>query len=234
MAVLAGRFELVEEPALAASPIVLLGLARLDRPRQHAQELTAQQIGLAGVEAIEGARPDQCLGAAGPHVPGGDALEEVVQALKRALELARLDDRLDGLESNPLDRSQAEVDLALAGDPEIDLPLVDIRQQDLDLHPTAVVDMFNKKLVPLGAVHLRREHGRHELGRVVRLQVSGLKGDQGVSRAMRFVEAVAAEMDDQVEDLGGLVPVQTLLDRSLDELVAALGDIRRLFSSKSP
>ena len=70
MAIVAGRFELVEEAALTAAPIVLLGLARLNRPRQHAQELTAQQIGLAGVEAIERPRPDQRLGAAGADVPG--------------------------------------------------------------------------------------------------------------------------------------------------------------------
>ena len=105
---MAGRFDLVEEPALAAAPIVLLGLPRLDGPGQHAEKLIAQQIGFAGIEAIESPRPDQRLGAAGAHVPGRDPFEEVVQAQERAIQLACLDDRLDGLEPDPLDRSPTQ------------------------------------------------------------------------------------------------------------------------------
>ena len=47
------------------------------------------------------------------------------------------------------------------------------------------------------------------------LQVSGLIGDQGIGRAVRLVEAVAAEMLDQVEDLGGFFAVEPLRMRSL-------------------
>ena len=119
------------------------------------------------------------------------------------------------LTPDPLDRPQAKVDLALAGHPEVDMPLVDIRRQHLDAHPPAVVDMFDEKLVALGAVHLRGEHGGHVLGRIMGLEVSGLISDQGIGRAVRLVEAIAAEILDQVEDLGGLLPIQPPLDRPL-------------------
>ncbi len=89
---------------------------------------------------------------------------------------------------------------------KVELPLVDVRRQHLDPHPPAVVDMFDEELVALGAVHLRGEHGGHELGRIVGLQVGRLIGDQGIGGVMRLVEAVAAEELDQVEDLGGLRP----------------------------
>ena len=102
------------------------------------------------------------------------------------------------------------MDLPLAGDLEVELPLVDVRRQHLDPHPPAVVDVFDEELVPLGAVHLGGEHGGHELGRVVGLEVGRLIGDQGIGGAVRLVEAVAAEVLDQVEDLGRPVPLQAL------------------------
>ena len=97
--------------------------------------------------------------------------------------LPGLDDRLDRLEADPLDRPQAEVDLPLVGDLERRLALVDVRRQDLDPHPPAVVDVLDEELLALGAVHLGGEQGGHELGRVVRLEVGRLVGDQGVGRA---------------------------------------------------
>ena len=54
-------------------------------------------------------------------------------------------------------------------------------------------------------------NGRHELGWIVGFQVSGLKGNQCIGCAVRLVEAVATEMHDQLEYLGGLVAVESLL-----------------------
>ena len=89
-------------------------------PEAGRQELRIDSA--CGIEAIECPGVDQRLDAAGADLLGRDPLEEVVEAQERALLLACLDDRLDGLESDPLDRSQPEVDLPLAGDPEIDCP----------------------------------------------------------------------------------------------------------------
>ena len=107
----------------------------------------------------------------------------------------------------------------------VELPLVDVRRQHLDPHPPAVVDMLDEELVALGAVHLRGEHGGHELGRVVGLQVGRLVGDQGIGGAVRLVEAVAAEeARSGRRSSSAWSSLQPALDRPLDELVAALGD----------
>ena len=72
--------QIVEEPALAAAAVVLLGLARLDRARQDRQELCARR---APRQSNAPARIKR-LGAAAADFAGRDPLEEVVQALERA------------------------------------------------------------------------------------------------------------------------------------------------------
>ena len=47
-------------------------------------------------------------------------------------------------------------------------------------------------------VHLVREDGRHEGKEVVRLEIGGLIRDEGVGRAVGLVEAVLAELEDDV------------------------------------
>ena len=98
------------------------------------------------------------------------------------------------LNPTPLIAAQPEVDLPLAGDPE------NRRCPSLMFGGSTSIPIrrqssicSTKNLSRSGAVHLRGEHGRHELGRVVGLQVGGLIGDQGIGRAVRLVEAVAAE-----------------------------------------
>ena len=128
------------------------------------------------------------------------------------------------LNADPLDRAQAEVDLPFLANPERDSTLVDVRRQHLDAHPPAVVDVLDEELVALGAVHLRGQHRGHVLGGIMSLQIGGLVGHQRIGRAVRLVEAVAAEIFDQVEDLQRLLSIQPALDGPLDELVTALGD----------
>src|SRR3546814_1148351 len=57
--------------------------------------------------------------------------------------------------------------------------------------------------------------GGEELDRVVGLEVGGLVGDQCVARGVRLVEAVAGELVDQVEDIGGALLVDALGHRAL-------------------
>ena len=191
-----GRLQIVEQPALAAAAVVLLGLPCLDGARQDRQKLRPP-----GPQAIEGPRPDQRFRAAATHITRRDPLEELVQTVERTSLLAGLHDRLDRLDPNPLDRAQPEVDLPLVAHPECHPTLVDVGRVHLDSHPSAILDMFNKELIPLGAVHLRGQHGRHVFGRVVGFQVGGLVRHHRVGRGVGLVEAVAAEVDDQIEDL---------------------------------
>ena len=65
---------------------------------------------------------------------------------------------------------------------------------------------------------------RHKLDLIMRLQVGGHVGDQGVSGRMRFVETVARELLDQPEQFGSLLLRHALGVGALDELLAELGD----------
>jgi hypothetical protein len=56
-------------------------------------------------------------------------------------------------------------------------------------------------LLEVAAGDVAGEQGGHELGGIVRLQVGGLPGQQGVGRGMALVEAVAGELLDQREHL---------------------------------
>ena len=69
-----------KKPALAAAAIVLLGLSRLDRARQHAEKLVAQQIGLAGSRQSKAPARIKVSTQPAPDVPGRDPFEEVVEA----------------------------------------------------------------------------------------------------------------------------------------------------------
>ena len=218
-----GRGEHLEEAALAALAVLLRGLPGLRGAGRTASHWLRRAPRWSNAPALISASTQAWL-----TVPCGDALEQVVEPGERPALAAGLDDRVDGLAADPLDRRQAEMDLPLVGDPELRLPLVDVRRQDLDPHPPAVVDVLDEVLLALGAVHLRREQGGHELGRVVRLEVGRLEGDEGVRRGVRLVEPVAAEELDQVEDLLGLRLLQAPADAPLDELLAPLRDHLRL------
>ena len=109
----------------------------------------------------------------------------------------------------------------------------DIRFQDFNPQTAAILDVFVEELVPLGTIHFRREYGGHVLGRVMGLEISGLKSHQCVSRAMRFVEAITAEEDDQPEDLGGDVFRHAALPTAPNEIrLAGVDDILLLLADR--
>ena len=75
----------------------------------------------------------------------------------------------------------------------------------------------------VGVAGVQRHRGRQELLAVVGLEVGGVVGHVGVGRRVRLVEAVARELVDQLEDVGGFRALHALLDRAGHELGLLLG-----------
>ena len=84
---------------------------------------------------------------------------------------------------------------------------LNVRRQDLEPHRFRFIDENHQLRIFFfadGAVaDFAGEQRRHEFDRVVGLQIRGLIGHQAVGRAVRFVEAVAAEGHDLLKDLMG-------------------------------
>src|SRR5665811_975592 len=72
----------------------------------------------------------------------------------------------------------------------------------------------------VGIAHVERHRRRQELDREIRLHIGGLVGDQRVSRGVALVEAVFGEALEQIEDGVGLVALDVIFYRTLDEIVA--------------
>ena len=141
-----------------------------------------------------------------------------------ALRLARFQDCLDRAFAHVLDGRQPEAD-PLLRDREVLVALVHVRGEHLDPEVTALVDVAHYFV---GVPHFAGEQGRHELVRVVRLQVGRLVGDERVGRGVRLVEPVAGELLDQLEELLRLLLRDLPLLRALDELGAELDHLLRL------
>ena len=102
---------------------------------------------------------------------------------------SRLADALDAEESVPYLAFHYGEDLRA---------LVDVGRQDGHPALPALGDVLDEAV---RVVHLVREDGRHEGQVVMRLQIGCLVGDEGVGGAVRFIEAVLAEPQDDVVDL---------------------------------
>ncbi len=77
-------------------------------------------------------------------------------------------------------------------------------------------------------VHVRRQHGGHEFGGVVRLQPRGLVRNQRVRGRVRLVETVAGEFLHRVEHGVGLAFVDAVLRCAFAEHDALLGHLGRI------
>ena len=158
-----------------------------------------------------------------------DPLAEVVQRDKGLL-AARLDDRLQGGGADPLDGAEAEAD-RLVVDGEGALRGVDVRRQHLDPHGAHLGDVLDHLV---GVLHVLGQKRRHELHRIVGLEVGGVVGDQGVGGRVGLVEAVGGEHLHQVEDPAGLLDVELVLFRPGDELLPLLGHLLGLLLPHRP
>ena len=147
-----------------------------------------------------------------------DAHAEIRHALERAVGLALRDDRFARLAADAANRGQAEADRAI-GDGELDPALIDVGRQNRDPHLAQRRDI----LVGLvDVVHVERHQRRHELVRIVRLQVGGRVGGQRVGGGVRAVESVRREGLDLLENRCGQRGVDAVLHRAVDKALALL------------
>ena len=216
----------VEQRRLAADPVALRGLAGREGVVQAHQDLrrVAQDVERADLgQRLEHLAVDEAQ---------VDPRAEVRQRAELAALLARRDDRLDRALADVLDRQQAEPD-RVALDREAEPGPVDVRRPDLDAQAPALGDGGGHLL---GVVPEGRQHGRHVLDRVVRLEVRGLVGDQPVAGGVGLVEPVALERLERLEHRVDRLGRHAALGRPLDEgLLHRLQD-RRASScgSRSP
>ena len=144
-----------------------------------------------------------------------DAAGEIGEIGER-LVAARRDDGVDRLPADALERRERVID-RVAFDLEGRARAIDRRRLDLDVEPLGLGAEF-RKLV--GVAHVERHRRRHELDRIVRLQIGGLVGDQRVGRGVALVEAVFGETLQQIEDRIGMRALDAALGRAFDEILA--------------
>ena len=103
---------------------------------------------------------------------------------------------------------------------------VNIRRQDFQAHPPALVDQPHHFF---GVIHIRGHHRRHKLGRIVRFQPQRLVGDQCIGCRVRFVKSVAGEFLHQVKDFDRQLAVNAVFPGPFFKGTALLGHLFRLF-----
>ena len=171
------------------------GLAH--RRRERLEHPQARRAG-----RVERAAADQALERPLVDLRLVDAAAEVPDRLELAALLARGEDRGDGVLPHPLDRRQAEPDLPRRSGHSLGIrispgpvtaksgpPDVDVRRQHRQIHLGAGRHVEGH---PVLGVHHRAQQRGHVLGRVVRLEVGRVVGQQRVAGGVALVERVVA------------------------------------------
>ena len=189
-----------------------------------------EDAGAVGVHAIEGPGPGQPFELALVEQAWIDAVREIIDAGERTV-LAALDHQLFHRPlANALQRGERVADgEAIVGllDREFRLAGVHTRGQASNAHPAHVVA---EDCEFIRQVQVVAHRGGEEFVRIMRLQIGGLVGQQGVGRRVAFVETIAGELVDQIEQLVGLAGFDvvrggTALDESRALVVHLLLDL---------
>ena len=188
-----GRAEEVEEAALAAFALLALGREvapnRLDRVDEVAAVFTGE---------VEGPGAGQAVQRTGVEVRVPHAADEVAEILERSGLLAFGHDGARGHLADALDGAEAEADRVVLGHGrEVGVGLVHVRTQ----HPHAEgLDLGHELRELVGVALFGGQDGRHELDRVVGLQVGGAVGEDRVGRGVGLVEAVLGKLLHQIKE----------------------------------
>ncbi len=135
------------------------------------------------------------------------------------------EDGIDGVAAYVLDGGEAETNSCGAGG-EVGAGNLHVGRLDGDAHFAALLDVLDHVF---GLGNFRAQQRRHELYRVVGLEIGGVVGQQGVGRGVRLVEAVAGELLHQIEDADYFVFGVLALEGSLDKAGALLGHLLGIF-----
>ena len=134
--------------------------------------------------------------------------------------------------SRALDAAETIADLLLVNGLEAVVGRVDVgRQNGEPAGFRLVVEVANL----VGVIHDERQVGGDERGRMVRLEVRGLVGDQRVCRSVRLVEPIAGKLFHQVEELRRARFRQAVFLCPVDEHEAMLGHLLgKLLAHRAP
>ena len=197
-----------EQPALAG----LLIPARL-LPMFHRTVNGGEQLRPRSVQAIHGAGLNQRFNRPPVHHRRVHLFAEIEEVLERPVLLARGDDRFHRILAQILDGAQAEADRVAIGR-ERQQALIHIGRQNSHAPVAALVDVLDDLI---RVARFRGQQRRHELNGVVRLQVRRDVSQVSVCRRVRLIKSVARKLRHQIEDLVGLLKVQVVLGRALQE-----------------
>ncbi len=131
-------------------------------------------------QGIQGAALDEAFDHPAVHLSEIHVFTKLREGGEPAQFFPGLEDGIDGGAADVFDRPQTEHQLVFRNG-EILHALVDIRRLDLDVHLPAVVDVADHLI---GVVHVAGDEGPEKLQRIMRLEISGLVGQLGVSGAV--------------------------------------------------
>ena len=147
----------------------------------HGSGKAVHERGAVGVETIEAARAQERLEHAAIDLLQVEPAAKILETLVGAVRLALCDQRLHGAAADAAHGAEPVADAVLAAGGELVARGVHIGREHRESHVAALLDEGHDFV---GVVHVRREHGGHELRRVVRLEIRGLVGKQRVGRGM--------------------------------------------------
>ena len=155
-------------------------------------------------ERVERPGLDEALHHPTVHEAQVDARAEILERAEGALRAPGRQDRLHRGLADVLDRRQAETD-RVAGHGELHGRHVHVWRLDADPHRPTLFDVLHDLV---GVAHFRSQQRRHELDRIVRLEVRGLVGDEPVRRGVRVVDGDT--VGDEAVGAGNLEVVRRL------------------------
>ena len=129
-------------------------------------------------KGVKGARIDETL-----YYPAVDntrrkSFYEIEYIGKCASALPFLDNRINDIGSHPFDTCHSETDIALLVDGKCSTALVDVRSENFDFHPFAIIHQFGDFL---NVVEVFAEVGSQKLSRIVCLKITGLITQPGIT-----------------------------------------------------
>ncbi len=169
------------------------------------------ELGAIWMQGIERAASNELFDDAPVYFLRIDPSAELMDRRIGPLLPAALQNDLNGRLSDVFHRSEPEPYHALH-DLEGPAAFVHIGRQNADVHLGALVYQLHDLIrAAKEAVH----KSRHELDGIMRLEPRGLVCDQGVGRAVRFVEAVLGEFGHEVENVVRLDRIDAIFHRAL-------------------